>query len=214
MRKLWLSSLVGAWLAGGLLPAVAQQPDVSPAPAAAPQPPPPAAEPPPYSLDLPDLPSSNGESLFPSGSRPNPPSASTGNSPNRSNPRSKLLTVSRTHGRALDRTLQKADSAPLDVRVAYRRAKTEALARDPGLSEWAHRAEAAKSDAEKRRYLGEYYTRLFAEVRRDDASPAMKAHEDMLAQIAAQQYAPNRRVVAGEEDLLNGRDVSRGWIGR
>ena len=207
MRKAWLLPLIGSWLILGLPLARAQQPDASPAP--------PAAEPPPYSLDLPDLPPANGAGLFPSGSRPTPsPDATGNNSSGRGNTRSKFFTGSRTHGRALDRTLQKADSDSLDVRVAYRRAKTQALARDPGLIEWMHRADAARSDEEKHACLREYYTRLFAEVRRIDASPAMKAHVDLLSQVAAQQYAPNRRVVAGEEDLLNGRDVSRGWLGR
>ena len=214
MRKLRFPLLAVLLLAGGLPRAVAQQPDALPVPAATPQPSPPTAtEPPPYSLDLPDLPPSNGTGLFPDGPRQNPPTSSTASNSGR-NSRSKMLNGSRTKGRSLDRTLQKADSDSLDVRVSYRRAKTQALARDPGLGQLVHRADAAKTDDEKHAVLREYYTRLFAEVRRIDPSPTMKAHVDLLSQVAAQRYAPNRRVVAGEEDLLNGRDVGRGWLGR
>ena len=110
--------------------------------------------------------------------------------------------------------MQRADNDSLDVRVSYRLAKTQVIARDPGLVQLVRRADAAKSDDEKRVYLREYYTRLFAEVRRVDPSPAMKAHVDLLSQVASQRYAPQRRVVAGEEDLINGRDVGRGWLGR
>ena len=213
MRIFLVPLLGGWWLAAGLPGALAQQPDLSPAPATAPTPPPPATnEPPPYSLDLPDLPPSNGAGLFPNGPRQNPPPVPAA-SPGR-NKRNKLTTGAKTKGRSLDRTLQRADSDSLDVRVSYRRAKTQALARDPGLVQLVRRADTADSDREKHAYLREYYTRLFAEVRRIDSSPAMKAHLDLLSQVAAQRYAPNRRVVAGEEDLLNGRDVGRGWLGR
>ena len=98
--------------------------------------------------------------------------------------------------------------------MAYRRAKTQALARDPGLVQLVRRADVADSDREKRAVLRQYYTRLFAQVRRIDPSPAMKTHVDLLSQVAAQQYAPVRRAVAGEEDLITGRDVGRGWLGR
>ena len=79
MRKLWFPLLAGAWLVLGLPGATAQQPDASPAPAAALPGPPAATEPPPYSLDLPDLPPSNGAGLFPNGPRQNPPLPSAGN---------------------------------------------------------------------------------------------------------------------------------------
>ncbi len=210
MRKFRVSLLAGLLLAAGLPCVGAQQPDALPTPAATPQPA--AAEPPPYSLDLPGV-SPNGAGLFPDGPRQNPPVPSADRS-GRNNQRGKLLNGSKTKGRALDRTLQKADSDSLDVRVSYRRAKTQVLARDPGLVQLVRRADTAKTDDEKHAVLREYYTRLFAEVRRIDSSPAMKAHVDLLSQVAAQRYAPNRRVVAGEEDLLNGRDVGRGWLGR
>ena len=173
-----------------------------------------AQEPPPYPLDLPDLPpASNGTGLFPDGPRQNPPA----NPPTGSgrNQRSKLNTGgSKARGRSRDRTLQRADNDPLDIRIAYRRDKTQALARDPELNALGRRADAAATDTEKRRLLREYYARLFASIRRADSSPAMRAHVDLLSQVAAQRYDPKRRAVAGEEDLLNGRDVGRGWLGR
>ena len=213
MRPLLFSLLAGSWL--GLPLAAGQQPDIPAAPTATPSPAPPAtAEPPPYSLDLPDLPPSTGGGLFPSGPRQNPPTPSTGNRSGRNSRGKGLPGGARAHGRALDRTLQTADRDSLDVRVAYRRAKTQAVARVPELVGLVHRADAARTDDEKRACLRQYYTRLFAEVRRIDPSPVMKAHVDLLSQVAAQRYAPNRRVVAGEEDLLNGRDVGRGWLGR
>ncbi len=192
----------GLWLTAGLSGAVAQE-ETAPAPLPQPAPGPAAAEPPPYPLDFPELhPSPNGTGLFPNGPRQSP-SATTGSGRNH---RNSLLTGTKQRGRSLDRTLQQADSAPLAVRIAYRREKTTVLARDPGLTELTRQAAAAGTDAQKRVYLREYYTRLFASIRRLDSSPEMKTHLALLAQVAAQRYDPQRRTVLGEEELLDTRE--------
>ncbi len=201
--RILLSLLIAvSWFTVGFPDAKAQEDAI---PAASPAPAPAANEPPPYSLDLPDLHPPTGETgLFPSGTRPNPP-ATTSRGPTR-NRRNSLTTGTKQRGRSLDRTMQKADSDPLAVRIAYRRDKTVALARDPELGELLRRADGSGSDAQKRAFLHEYYTRLFASVRRLDSSPGMQAHLALLAQVAEQRYDPKRRVVAGEEDLLNTRE--------
>ena len=212
-KKLSLLLTAILLLASAFSCAFAQEPAAAPAPSPAAPTAPDAPEPPPYSLDLPDLHPPANSGLFPNGPRQNPPPNSA-NGANR-NQRSKFNTGgSKARGRSRDRVLQRADSDSLEVRVAYRRDKTQALARDPSLIELNHRAETAGTDDEKRLYLRQYYTHLFASIRRLDSSAAMKAHLDLLSQVAAQQYDPKRRAVAGEEDLLNGRDVGRGWLGR
>ncbi len=199
------SLLIGAiWLALAFSRATAQE-DAAPAPSPQPAPAPATAEPVPYPLDLPDLhPPSNGTGLFPNGPRQNAPAPTSGN-PGR-NRRNPLTKGSKQRGRSLDLTLQKADADPLKVRIAYRRDKTTALARDPELTELLRRADASGTDAQKRVYLHEYYTRLFASIRRMDSSADMKVHLALLAQVAEQRYDPKRRAVAGEEDLLNTRE--------
>ena len=108
-------------------------------------------------------------------------------------------------GRTNSQSLGQADTDPLPVRVAYRRAKTLAMERDPGLGVLLRQADLARTDAEKRQYLQTYYHRLFAEVRKIDPSPAMKSHLDSLQISTGQRYDPKRRAVANEEDLINGR---------
>ncbi len=209
MRKLFSSAAGGLWFVMGLSCVIAQQETSAPPPSAPQAAPTPAApEPPPYSLDLPDLhPQGNGTGLFPNGSRQNPPASTAGRSGGKR--RGSLATGSKQRGgRSIDRTLQKADTDPLAVRVAYRRDKTVALARDPELTVLLQRADAAGTDVQKRRDLREYYTRLFASIRRLDSSPEMKEHLTLLAQVAEQRYDPKRRAVAGEEDLLNTREGS------
>ena len=97
-----------------------------------------------------------------------------------------------------------ADNDPLEVRVAYRRAKTTVMARDPELAELLVHADAAGTDVQKRALLKVYYTRLFAEVCRVDRSPEMKKHVELLGQVSQQRYDPQRRAVGGEEDIVRG----------
>ena len=108
-------------------------------------------------------------------------------------------------GRVSTQALKQADADPLPIRVAYRRAKTLAMERDPSLGALLQQADLAGTDVERRRYLRVYYTRLFAEVRRIDPSPAMNAHLDSLKLPTEQRYDPKRRATADEEDLINGR---------
>ena len=205
MRKLFSLLVGGLWFVIGFSSAVAQEEAPAPPPPQA-APTPAAPEPPPYSLDLPELhPQGNGTGLFPNGSRQTPPTTTASHSGSKR--RSSLATGNKQHGgRSLDRTLQKADADPLTVRVAYRRDKTLALARDPDLTVLLQRADAAGTDVQRRENLREYYTRLFASIRRLDSSPEMKEHLALLSQVAEQRYDPKRRVVAGEEDLLNTRE--------
>lgn len=201
-------------LGAGLSCAVAQE-DAAPVSTLQPAPTPATSEPAPYSLDMPGVsppsnPSSGG--LFPEGDRLNPPTTSRNTSRSHRNP---LTTGTKQKGRSRDRTLQRADSAPLPVRVAYRRDKTAALARDPELGDLLRRADASGTDEQKRAFLHEYYTRLFASIRRTDSSPDMKVHLALLAQVAEQRYDPKRRAVAGEEELLNTREsAGRERLGR
>lgn len=114
--------------------------------------------------------------------------------------------------RAGNQALGAADADPLALRVAYRRAKTVAQARNPELGLLLRQADTAETDPEKRRLLRVYYTQLFAAVCRVDASPAMKSHVDSLRRVAEQRYDPKRRNMAGDEDLLRGG--GRGGRGR
>ena len=106
--------------------------------------------------------------------------------------------------RSNDVLVDQADADPLAVRVAYRRAKTVAMVRDPGLADLLLQADTVRTDVQKRAVLKVYYTRLFAGVRKVDGSPEMKKHVDLLAQVAKQRYEPQRRTVGGEEDLIRG----------
>lgn len=116
----------------------------------------------------------------------------------------------RRNGRTNDMLSDQASNDPLDLRVAYRRAKTEAMVRDPGLVSLVRQADAAKTDVDKRAILKVYYARLFAEVRKVDSSPEMKRHTELLALVAQQRYDPQRRVVGGEEDIVRGGGGRRG----
>ena len=108
-------------------------------------------------------------------------------------------------GRISTQALKQADADPLPVRVAYRRAKTLAMERDPGLGALLRQADLAGTDEDRRRYLRLYYVRLFAKVRRIDSSPSMNAHLDALKLPTEQRYDPKRRATADEDDLINGR---------
>ena len=115
-------------------------------------------------------------------------------------------------GRHHEMLVSQADSDPLTVRVAYRRAETIAMARDPGLADLIHQAAAASTDVDKRVFLKAYYVRLFASIRKIDPSPEMRSHVFLLSLIAEQRYDPKRREVGGDEDLVNG--TGRGRRGR
>ncbi len=115
----------------------------------------------------------------------------------------------RRNNRRHDMLVSQADADPLQLRVAFRRAQTTAMARDPDLAVLIRQAAAAGTDVEKRVYLKEYYTRLFNSVRKIDPSPEMKAHVILLTQVAEQRYDPKRREVGGDEDLVNGRGSGR-----
>ncbi len=112
-------------------------------------------------------------------------------------------------GRINNQVLKDADSDPLPVKIAYRRAKTLAMERNPGLAKLAEEADTAPTDVEKRRYLRIYYDQLFAAVGKIDSTPAMKSHLDALKKFTEQRYNPQRRAVAGEEDIVAGRANGR-----
>lgn len=115
--------------------------------------------------------------------------------------------------RRRDAAVSQADADPLQVRVAYRRAKTLIMARDPGLADLLARADRAGTDPEKRAFLKQYYVRLYDEVGKTDPSPEMKKHLVTLKLIARARYEPRRREVGGDEDIVEGRD-GRGGRGR
>lgn len=145
--------------------------------------------------------------LFPAqAAGPTPTGRGTGNgavSGQRNN--SMLNHTQRRRGtRSNDVLVDQADADPLNVRVAYRRAKTAAMVRDPGLADLLREADGAGTDVQKRAVLKVYYTRLFAGVCKVDGSPEMKKHVDLLAQVSKQRYEPQRRTVGGEEDLIRG----------
>ena len=117
-------------------------------------------------------------------------------------------------GRVTSQSLGQADTDPLPIRVAYRRAKTLAMERDPNLGTLLERADRAGTDVEKRQYLHAYYLQLFAEVRKIDSSPAMKSHLAALQASTEQRYDPKRRAVANEADLINGRLFARPGLTR
>jgi hypothetical protein len=128
---------------------------------------------------------------------------------NRRRPSRLLGNKSARNARAADLLATEADADPLEVRVAFRRAKTEAILRDPGLIDLELEASAAPTDRAKRAYLRQYYERLFAAVAKIDPSPEEAAHLKLLRLIARQRYDPQRRMLAGEEGLLSGRGGGR-----
>ena len=99
--------------------------------------------------------------------------------------------------RANDQILAQVDGDPLEVRVAYRRDKTVAMVRDPGLAVLLHQAAAAGTEIQKRAFLKEYYTRLYAEIRQVDPSPEMKSSRRPAGpegyQAALRSATPDRR---------------------
>lgn len=108
-------------------------------------------------------------------------------------------------GRKTDVLATRAATDPLEVRIAFRKAKTEAMLRNPQIAILEREADVASTDDEKRAYLRSYYTQLYAAVRKIDPSPAMASHVQLLNAVAEQRYDPKRRTVGGDEDLVRGR---------
>lgn len=145
--------------------------------------------------------------LFPEAgpaARPEPPARSRGGG-------RKAGKRGRRHSQfATDAAVSQANGDPLEVRIAFRKDKTLALAREPGLRDLLLQADAARTDDEKRGYLKIYYTKLYETIRQIDPSPEMKAHVALLAQASEQEYDPKRRSVSGEDDLAGvGRNGGR-----
>ncbi len=208
MAQIFLLAVLG-WLALSSYSACAQQP-APPEPAATPTP---SAE---NNYGYPDIESlrdpGSSAKLFPEqpAATPDPTLQNAQNA--RGAGRRGGRGAARTHGsgRRRDVLAQQADADPLQVRVAYRLAKTVAMARDPGLAELLQRADGAGTDPEKRAFLKQYYVRLYAEVAKVDPSPEMKKHLDALKQVSQTRYEPKRREVGGEEDIVLGGGGRRG----
>ena len=83
------------------------------------------------------------------------------------------------------------------------------MERNPGLAKLVVEADAASTDVEKRRFLRIYYGQLYVAMGKIDSSPAMKSHLDALKKFTEQRYNPQRRAVAGEEDIVSGRTTGR-----
>ena len=88
------------------------------------------------------------------------------------------------------------------------------MSRDPGMAELLNQADVAATDKEKRVYLKEYYTRLYAAVKQVDTSPEMRRHVAILTLITESRYDPKRREVGGDEDITLGRGGGRRGGGR
>ena len=154
--------------------------------------------------ETPPGPTGDGD-LFPSTG----PAAGQPLPPGRRRPSRLLGNKNQRNARANDLISSEADADPLEVRVAYRRAKTQAMLQDPGLADLLNRAAAAPTDQIKREWLRQYYAELFTQVHKIDPSPALAAHVALLKVLARQRYDPQRRTLAGEENLLNGRGRGR-----
>lgn len=125
-----------------------------------------------------------------------------------------VLGHKRNSGRHHDVLVDQADADPLEIRVAYRRAKTLAMAHDPGMADLLKQAGAADTDLQKRASLKEYYTRLYDGVERVNTTPEMKKHVDTLRLVSTSRYDPKRRDVGGDEDIVLGRGGGRRGGGR
>jgi hypothetical protein len=111
--------------------------------------------------------------------------------------------------RTTDLLSDEADADPLEVRIAYRKAKTVAMEKDPALAALLKGASDARTDKDKREWLREYYARLFAEIVKIDPSPALATHVALLSAVEKQRYDPQRRMLAGEEQLMSARGGRR-----
>ncbi|MBV9657022.1 MAG: hypothetical protein JO295_02820 [Verrucomicrobia bacterium] len=176
-----------------------------------PPPPPPPAETPAAGRQEPVPPPDIGPSeLFPSGGpsrrQQTGTSSSTANAASRGN-RSGGTSRAARRDRFNEPTLNEAAQDPLELRLAYRRARTAAL-RDPRFADLQQQANAARSDEEKRAILRVYYEELFARIRRlDHGTPGMNAHVELLARAAQQRYAPQRKL-GTESQLANTQTTS------
>ena len=97
-----------------------------------------------------------------------------------------------------------AAADPVEIRIAYRRAETEAR-RDPRFRDLLVQADLAHDDEDRRAILKRYYTELFARVRRINRSPALAAHVAILSRAAELRYAPKRRA-GGLDEREAGRN--------
>lgn len=109
---------------------------------------------------------------------------------------------------AANPNLVTAAADPVEVRIAYRRAETEAR-RDPVFRDLQIRADLAHDDEDRRAILRRYYTQLFDRVRRLNRSPALAAHVATLSRAAELRYAPKRRA-GGLDEREAGRNNGNG----
>lgn len=200
-------SLLLAVLAAGSVPTPGPAQTVSPAPGVPGAPYSPAVPPPP--------PDDAGLFPSPNAGRPAPPaspdpgelrqsSAAGGQRGKRANSRRSGGPGGERRRRDANPTLTAAAGDPVEIRIAYRRAETEAK-RDPAFGDLLRRADESHDDEERRALLRSYYTGLFAQVRRIDRSPALAAHVAVLSRAAEQRYAPRRRA-GGADEREAGRD--------
>ena len=145
--------------------------------------------------------------LFPGGGVQTPPA--TQGAPTGGGHRNGIAGGHQRNTRHHEQLVSLADIDPLAVRVAYRRAKTIAMARDPGLADLLREADAANDDVTRRAYLKEYYLKLYTSICKADPSPEVRAHVKLLRGVAEQRYDPKRREVGGDEDLVNGSGNGR-----
>ena len=204
-RPRFFPVLAGLLMATGASAAsvLAQAPPV-PAAAEAPAPPlaPPAPPPPPPPVQ---------DGLFPApdAARPAPPPVpatgelrAAGRRGARRGKASNLEGGRASGGRrraAANPALLTAAGDPVEIRIAYRRAETEAK-RDPVFNDLLRRADLAPDDEERRALLRRYYTELFTRVRRINSSPALATHVAVLSRAAESRYAPKRRVGGPDEN--------------
>lgn len=114
------------------------------------------------------------------------------------------LPETQTPGMKQSKTL--ATEEDLKGRIRYREVKTQAL-RDPEVQRTWARAQAAKTDPQKREAMREYYTQLFGRMLKIDGSlaPRIQAHKTLsLARIAqapaVEQAAANKKPAPGGGD--------------
>lgn len=102
---------------------------------------------------------------------------------------------------AVNPALLTAAADPVEIRIAYRRAETEAK-RDPRFVDLLRRADLARDDEERRALLRRYYTELYVRVRQLDHSPNLAAHLAVLSRAAEQRYAPKHKAGGVDENEL------------
>ncbi len=154
-----------------------------------------------------------GATLFPSGRTAPAPELEenrrSGN-PNRRGGGNVTRGLGLTAARVGNGLAARAAKDPLEVRIAFRKAKTTVLLLHPELTTLEREAAAASTDVQKRAYLRSYYTQLYAAVRKTDPSPALASHVNLLMKVAEQRYDPKIRGTSGEEEQTR---ASRGGGG-